>query len=143
MKTLVTVVFEVDWENKYDAHGDPDMEEAMREFLNEEVITRPLGYEWDMEEDVAYIEGEVKVLNISASDLVKPVIKALPFCEHCGEGHEEFGCEFEVDGTVWCLNCYLSDKNDGRGYLYGYYNDMVRKAEIKYLENKLKKLKKK
>jgi hypothetical protein len=143
MKTIVTVIFEVDWENKYDAHGTPDMREAMHEFLNEEVITRPLGYEWDMEEDVAYIEGEVKVLNIDASDIVTPVIKPLPFCEHCGEGHEEFGCEFEVDGTVWCLNCYLSDKNDGRGYLYSYYNDMVKKAEIKYLENKLKQLKKK
>lgn len=30
----------------------------------------------------------------------------LPFCEHCGEGHEPFGVEINDGGTQWCLTCY-------------------------------------
>jgi hypothetical protein len=35
---------------------------------------------------------------------------ALPFCEHCGENHEEFGVEIKdpTGGTSWCLNCFTS-----------------------------------
>lgn len=140
MKTIATIVVEVDYENQYDAHGEPDMEDALREHLTENDADI-FGYEWDTETDVAYVEGKLKILDIETHDVIEhPVIKPLPFCEHCGEGHEEFGCEFEVDGTTWCLNCYLSDKNDSRGYLYKYYSDMVKQAEIKYLKNKLNKL---
>ena len=31
----------------------------------------------------------------------------LPFCEHCGEGHEPFGVEIDDGGTGWCLDCYM------------------------------------
>ena len=138
MKTLVTAVFEIDWENKYESHGTPDMEVAVREHFSE--TTKDLfGYEWDMEHDVAYVEGPVKILDLKLVDIQEPTIKSLPFCEHCGEGHEEFGCEFDVEGTSWCLNCYLSDK-PGHTHLYNYYNEKVKKAEIKYLKKKLKKL---
>lgn len=138
MKTLVTAVFEIDWENKYDAHGTPDMEAAVREYFNE-TTNELFGHEWDMEDDVAYVEGPVKMLDLKIVNIDLPTIKPLPFCEHCGEGHEEFGCEFDVDGVSWCLNCYLSDKPGG-SHLYNYYNEMVKKAEIKYLKNRLKKL---
>lgn len=142
MKTLATVVFEIDWENQYESHGTPDMVTAMEEHLKE-TIKDTFGYEWDMEHDVAYVEGTAKIRDIKTVDLDMPsAIKPLPFCEHCGEGHEEFGCEFDVDGTSWCLNCYLSDKQGGQ-YVYSFYHDMVKRAEIKYLEKKLKELKKK
>ena len=139
MKTLVTAVFEIDWENKYDTHGTPDMDAAVREHFSE--TTKDLfGYEWDMEDDVAYVEGPVKLIDLKLVDVELPtIIKPLPFCEHCGEGHEEFGCEFDVDGTIWCLNCYLSNK-PVHGHLYNYYYEMVKKAEIKYLKKRLKKL---
>ena len=138
MKTLVTAVFEIDSENKYDAHGDPDMETAVREHFSE-TTNQLFGYEWDMEHDVAYVEGPVQLLDLKLVDISLPTIKPLPFCEHCGEGHEEFGCEFDDDGTVFCLNCYLSNK-PAYPHLYNYYNEMVKKAEIKYLKKKLKTL---
>ena len=142
MKTIVTVTFEVDWENMYESHGDPDMEDAMREHLSE-TTNDIFGYEWDLEHDVAYVEGKVKILNMDAENLDMPTtIKPLPFCEHCGEGHEEFGAEFNDDGTTWCLNCYLSNKKGGY-HLYNYYAEMIKAAEIKHLEKKLKELKKK
>jgi len=140
MKTLAIVTFEVDWENKYDMHGEPNMVDAIRDHLTPNDVTE-FGYEWDMENAVGYIEGKLKILDIDTINLIKPEIKPLPFCEHCGEGHEEFGCEFSDGGTLWCLECYLSNKNDPKGYLYDYYNDMVKKGHIYYLEKKLKKLK--
>lgn len=143
MKTIATVTFLIDWENKYDSHGDPDMQRAVEEFLDE--TTKQLfGYEWDLEHDVAYVEGPVEILNIETQNLDMPrAIKPLPFCEHCGEGHEEFGAEFDADGTAWCLNCYLSKVGKGYGHMYKFYQDMIEKAEVKHLEKRLKTLKKK
>ena len=31
----------------------------------------------------------------------------LPFCEHCGEGHEAFGAQIDDGNTQWCLSCYM------------------------------------
>jgi len=38
------------------------------------------------------------------------VYRDLPFCEHCGENHTDFGAEIAGpdDGTCWCLECFLS-----------------------------------
>jgi len=142
MKTLVTVTYLVEWENQYESHGDPDMEVAMKEFLKE-TTKETFGYEWDLEHDVAYVEGKAEILNMETENLIMPTrIKPLPFCEHCGEGHQEFGAEFDDDGTSWCLNCYLSSKR-GSQYVYSFYHDLIKKAEIRHLEEKLKKLKKK
>jgi len=35
---------------------------------------------------------------------------ALPFCEGCGENHDEYGVEIEdpTGGVVWCLGCFSS-----------------------------------
>jgi len=32
-----------------------------------------------------------------------------PFCEHCGEKHQDFGAEIHVNSTSWCLDCYESN----------------------------------
>jgi hypothetical protein len=33
----------------------------------------------------------------------------LPFCEHCGDGHEPFGVQIFDGNTHWCLDCYSCD----------------------------------
>ena len=35
---------------------------------------------------------------------------ALPFCEHCGENHSEYGVEIQdpSGGTAWCLDCFTT-----------------------------------
>jgi hypothetical protein len=135
MKTLATIVVEVNWENKYEAVGDPDMETAIKEHIKG--IENNFGYEWDLEEDVAYIEGDLKILEIKPVNIIEPNLKVLPFCEHCGEGHIEFGCEFSDGNTSWCLDCYLSDKPNS-SHLYNYYSKLEKKAYVKYLKNKIK-----
>ena len=137
-KTIATITVEINWENKYDATGEPDMDEAIKEHLN---VDKTFGYEWDLEEDVAYVEGDFEIIDIETFKVVKPTIGPLPFCEHCGQNHMEFGCEFDVDGVQWCLSCYLSDKPNS-DHLYAYYADLEKKGQIKYLQKKIEELKK-
>lgn len=128
----------IDWENQYEATGKPDMKAAIEEHID--CVDDKLGYEWDLEEDVAYIEGDFNIVDIETIDIVEPKFIALPFCEHCGENHTDFGCEFREGGTSWCLNCYLSNKPDAN-YLYNYYSKLKKEAHIKYLESKIRELK--
>jgi len=140
MKTLATIVVEIDYENKYDAVGIPDMEDAIMDNIKE-IQENTFGYEWDLETDVAYVEGNLKIIEIKPIEIIEPEFMSLPCCEHCGENHTEFGAEFNVDGVSWCLNCYLTDKPN-YSYLYDYYSKLEKEKHIKYLENKLSELKK-
>lgn len=95
----------------------------------------------DTEEyDECYLD-KVKNVKVEIKEFSYKIV-ALPFCEHCGEHHEEFGLEFFDGGTSWCLDCLnaneqLSDEE------YNHYRREENEAYIKYLEKKLKKLKKK
>ena len=64
-------------------------------------------YDWI---ETIFGEGTARVTNIKEFEI--EYVEA-PFCEHCGERHEDFGAQISDGGTHWCLNCFLSgsDKN--------------------------------
>ena len=86
---------------------------------------------YNMNDDVeweVYLEGKVKV----ESKEYSVEICEDPFCEHCGERHQDFGIEVHDDGTSWCIDCFLSD---------GAADDVISKEELKELYKREKKLK--
>lgn len=65
---------------------------------------------------------------------------ALPFCEHCGEGYDEFGVEIEAPngGTSWCLPCFTTDYELCEQDMATINKTMQRKEKAHY-KKKLKK----
>lgn len=135
MKTIATITIKLDWEHIYDKKGDPDFEEAILDHIN---AKDTLCHAWDLEDGVACIEGDFEITDIHINDIVEPRYIHLPFCEHCGTNHTDFGCEFD-DGVRLCLDCYLSDKI-GSEYLYKHFIKNRDEAHLEHLRSKIKEL---
>ena len=114
-------------------------ENQIKEELTEEISKIALDFDQvDSEEyDECYLD-EINDIKIELKEFSYE-IRALPFCEHCGENHEEFGIQFNVDGTSWCLDCYNSDGHLSKEQ-YAEYWEKVRIAYKEYLKKKLEEL---
>ena len=109
-----------------------------------ETVINDIAIDFDQVDDEQYDECYMdEVLNVTVEiQEFSYKIVPLPFCEHCGENHEEFGLQFFDGGTHWCLDCFNSG-NDISDEQYNAYIEEEKQAHLKYLEDKLKKLKKK
>ena len=62
-----------------------------------------------------------------------------PFCEHCGDGHKDFGATISLDGVNWCIDCVCLEDD-----FTEYEIEQMRKKEKEglkeYYKNKLKEL---
>jgi len=108
---IVTIKFKVGGYLPYMVTKE-HVESNIRSEVEEAVGEIALASEYyDMDEDIewgVYLEGDVKV----NSQEFSIDIGEKPFCEHCGEKHEDFGIEVHDDGTSWCMSCFLSGSND-------------------------------
>ena len=90
-------------------HIESNIESAIEEAIGETALSSEY---YDMDEDIewaVYLKGNVKV--IESKEMAVSICEE-PFCEHCGERHQDFGIEVFDGGTSWCMSCFLCNDDD-------------------------------
>ena len=104
---LVTARFRV-YGNPHHHLSDEHLKSNIAAAVDEGVGEIEFSGEWyDSQEDwvdalfqEGYTKVELKEFSVSYSES--------PFCEHCGERHQDFGIMIGDGGTYWCFSCFLS-----------------------------------
>lgn len=111
-----------------EGHIKSNIQSQMRDAVSEIDLSSEYYDGEDDEEWGIYLDSDIEL----EMEQIVVRIGIHPFCEHCGENHEDFGIEISDGTTSWCLDCYLS-----------YTNNFLTKEDIKEIRSKFKELKKK